>query len=425
MYALIDCANFYASCERVFQPRLQGKPIVVLSNNDGAVIARSEEAKALGIDMGVPLFKIRDLVAYHQVSVFSSNFALYGDMSRRVMDILASSMEQLEVYSIDEAFVQFPKGMSVDEAIAWGRAVRAQILQWTGIPTRVGIGPTKTLAKLANHYAKQSSTHVCSLPPEDRRIFETTPTSKVWGIGHNLERRLQRYGIRTIQDLLCRNREWVKKVLTVQGERTYQELRGHVCYPLESSPDAPQKSVMVSRSFGEPVMTLTGLQETLTHFANTLGAKLRQRKLWTTAVGVYIRSSPFDTRQAYYSNFASRPLTEPTQDTRVLIQAAHEALALIYRPGVVYKKSGILCGEVQDNPYQCQYRFEEDGQGSLPQPPLHEAPAVMAALDRLNRKYGRGSVTVGYAPKDTKTWHGKRERVSPRYTTRWSDILKV
>lgn len=425
MYALIDCANFYVSCERVFQPKLIGKPIVVLSGNDGCVIARSEEAKALGIGMSAPLFKIRDLVAYHQVSVFSSNFSLYGDMSRRVMDIIQSYIQDVEIYSIDEAFVKFSEHVTMEEAIEWGRDIRARILKWTGIPTRVGIGSTKTLAKLANQYAKHSPSHVNVLTPDDCHIFETTSISKVWGLGNRMESRLQKYGIRTVQDLLRRNREWVKKVLTVQGERTYQELRGYVCYSLETSPDEPQKSIMVSRSFGVPITTLEDLKETLTQHANTMGVKLRQRKLWTTSVGISIRSSPFDKRHEYTSNFTSMQLKEPTQDTRVLIQASHRAVEAIYRSGVLYKKSGILCSEVQDTANRAQLSLSEKERGVNPSLTHTEASEVMKALDNLNRKYGRGAVTVGYAPKVTKAWQSKQEQRSPRYTTQWSEILKI
>lgn len=226
MFALIDCSNFYASCERVFQPKLQKQPIVVLSNNDGCVIARSDEAKALGIDMGAPLFKIRDVVKWNNVHIASSNFALYGDMSRRVMDIIQSHIQDVEIYSVDEAFVEFPKQFTQDQAMIWSRNIRQKILQWTGIPTRVGVGVTKTLAKLGNALAKKTTVGVVYVDPADHNLFKDLPIKTIWGFGHQLEKRLKRYSIHTVGQLLGRNREWVRKVLAVTGERTYYELKG-------------------------------------------------------------------------------------------------------------------------------------------------------------------------------------------------------
>lgn len=423
MFALIDCCNFYASCERVFRPNLVGKPIVVLSNNDGCVIARSDEAKALGIDMGAPLFKIRDVVTWSNVQVCSSNFALYGDMSRRVMDIIQSSLQDVELYSVDEAFVEFPKHYTVEQAMKWGRDIRHQILRWTGIPTRVGIGDTKTLAKLGNVLAKKSTQGVVYVDPSDQVLFKDLPIKTIWGFGHQLETRLKRYAIHTVGQLLGRNREWVRKVLTVTGERTYYELKGLVCYPLSESIDENQKSLMVTRSFGEEVRDIEALKDSLVHYANNAGVKLRKRGLWAYNIGVYIRSSPF--KEGYYSNFTSIALNQPTQDTRVLTQAAHEALERIYKPGIGYKKSGLMLGELTNSGDVTQYDLlavqgQNIGQGAKRSP-----EAVLKAMDVINQKYGRHTVTIGAVPQKTTKWQGSRHHTSPCYTTRWTDILKV
>lgn len=426
MFALIDCSNFYASCERVFQPKLQHRPIVVFSNNDGCVIARSDEAKALGIEMGAPLFKIRDVIQWNNVHVCSSNFAVYGDMSRRVMDIIQSHVQDMEIYSVDEAFVEFPKQTTAEDAIAWGRDVQQKILQWTGIPTRVGVGATKTLAKLGNVFAKKTSGGVVYVDPSDHGLFQDLPIKTIWGFGHQLEKRLKRYGIHTVGSLLTRNREWVRKVLTVQGERTYYELKGVVCYPLSETMDEDQKSLMVTRSFGTEVYDIDVLKDSLVHYANNAGAKLRKQKLWTYNIGVYIRSSPFKT--GYYSNFMSIELNQPTQDTRVLIRVAHDALARIYKPGIGYKKSGLMLGHLTHDGENRQYDLlEEEGvlQTTEQGKTVRVSEDLWKAIDSINHRYWRHALTIGTLPKKTTNWQGARNHTSLRYTTRWTDIMKV
>jgi DNA polymerase V len=423
MFALIECSNFYASCERVFQPSLMGKPIIVLSNGDGCVIARSNEAKALGIEMGAPFFKIKELVRFHKVHVCSSNFALYGDMSRRIMDIIQSHISDVEVYSIDEAFIQFPNNTTIEEALEWARGLQAKILQWTGIPTRVGIGQTKTLAKLGNALAKKTVEGVVYIDPADTRLFETLPIKTVWGFGAQVEKRLKRYGIHTVGQLLIRNREWIRKVLTVQGERTYYELKGSVCYSLSEFLEEDQKSLMVTRSFGIEVQDLETLKDSLVHYANNAGTKLRQRRLWAHNIGVYIRSSPF--REGYYSNSLNIDLNQPTQDTRVLITATHKALSYIYRPGVGYKKSGLMLGHLTNTGEVQPYEFLKEDGLILGQGAERASESVLKAIDVINQRYGRHSLTIGSLPKTTPRWQGNRNHTSPRYTTRWTDLLKV
>lgn len=427
MFALIDCSNFYASCERVFQPKLMGRPVVVLSNNDGCCIARSDEAKALGIEMGAPLFKIREVVKWHNVHVCSSNFVLYGDMSRRVMDIIQSHIDDVEIYSVDEAFVEFPKNVTAEEAVEWGRDVQAKILQWTGILTRVGVGQTKTLAKLGNALAKKTRGGVTYVDPTDDRLFQDLPIKTIWGFGHQLEKRLKRYGIHTVGQLLSRHREWVRKVLTVMGERTYYELKGVVCYPLSETIDEDQKSLMVTRSFGTEVRDIDTLKDSLVHYANNAGAKLRARRLWTYTVGVYIRSSPF--KEGYYSNFTSIELNQPTQDTRILIKKAVEGLEKIYKPNIGYKKSGLMLGHLTESGETSQFGLLDMEQGVVD----HQrgegieksSEALYRAVDTLNRRYGRYTLTIGGLPKKTDQWQGARNHTSQRYTTRWTELLEV
>ncbi len=426
MFALIDCSNFYASCERVFQPKLNHKAIIVLSNNDGCVIARSDEAKALGIEMGVPLFKVRDIVAFHKVHVSSSNFALYGDMSRRVMDIIQSTIpDDIEQYSVDEAFVQFPSHFTLEHALEWAHDMRVKILQWTGIPTRIGIGSTKTLAKLGNALAKKSPQGFYYVSENDTHLFSNLPTKTVWGVGRQSEKKLKGYGIHTVGQLLSRHREWIRKVLTVQGERMYQELKGIVCYPLSEGADDDQKSIMVTRSFGSDVRTIDALKESLVHHANNAGSKLRKQGLWTYSVGVYIRSSPH--KSGYYSNFATIELANPTQDTRTLIATAAQALQSIYKPGIGYKKSGIMLGNLASSPNVKQLDLLEND--TLPHafdcPPLAQSTKLMKSIDAINKRYGRHSVTVGAISKTSTPWQSHKNHSSPSYTTRWTDLLKV
>jgi DNA polymerase V len=425
MFALIDCSNFYASCERVFQPNLKHKPIIVLSNNDGCVIARSDEAKALGIDMGIPLFKVRDIVAFHNVHVCSSNFALYCDMSRRVMDIIHSNISDVEQYSVDEAFVEFPPHFSLEHTLEWARDMRAKILQWTGIPTRIGIGSTKTLAKLGNALAKKSPKGIYYVSPNDNHLFSDLPAKAVWGLGRQSEKRLKGYGIHTVGQLLSRHREWIRKVLTVQGERMYQELKGIVCYPLSEGADEDQKSIMVTRSFGSDIYNIETLKESLIHHANTAGSKLRKRGLWTYTVGVYIRSSPH--KSGYYSNFANIELPSPTQDTRALIATATQALQGIYKPGIGYKKSGIMLGHLTNSPNvkQLDLLAEDTSTHESSFPPFNQSTQLMKSIDAINKRYGHHSVTVGAISKTSTPWQSHKNHSSPSYTTRWTDLQKV
>src|SRR5215813_11351401 len=316
LFALIDCNNFYVSCERVFQPALCSKPVVVLSNNDGCVIARSEEAKALGIPMGIPAFKLADLRQEHPIEVFSSNYTLYGDLSARVMTTLAQWAPAVEVYSIDEAFLDLT-GISTDDLRIYGQTLRATIHQWTGIPVSIGIGPTKTLAKLANRLAKRSpqaqGVVILTSPLEIEATLAQTPIQDIWGIGPGYTRRLHAHEIRTAIQLRNMTDRWVRQELGIVGLRLVWELRGISCLPLEFCPP-PKQSLMVSRSFGRPITTLIEMREAVATYMTRAAEKLRRHQVAAGVLTVFLMTNRF-TDEPQYSNSVTMPLPVATQDT--------------------------------------------------------------------------------------------------------------
>jgi DNA polymerase V len=327
LFALIDCNNFYVSCERLFQPMLHGKPVVVLSNNDGCVIARSDEAKALGIPMGLPAFKLTDLVQEHTIEVYSSNYTLYGDLSARVMTTLTQWTPEVEVYSIDEAFLQFAT-LPLDALTAYGQTMRATIHQWTGIPVSIGIGPTKTLAKLANRLAKRSSEAqgvvALNSPFEIEATLAQTPIEDIWGIGPGYTRRLHAHEIRTALQLRNMTDRWVRQELGIVGLRLVWELRGILCLPLALCPP-PKQSLMVSRSFGRPITTLTEMREAVATYMTRAAEKLRRSHMAAGVLTVFLMTSRF-TEEPQYANSVTMPLPVATQDTAELIQYAFQGI---------------------------------------------------------------------------------------------------
>ena len=473
MLALADCNSFYASCERVFDPRLRGRPVVVLSNNDGCVVARSAEAKALGIAMGIPFFQIRDLVARHHIVVRSSNYTLYGDLSARVMAVLGRFTPHLEVYSIDEAFLDLG-GVPADRLAECGRTIRRTVLRWTGIPVSIGIGPTKTLAKVANHLAKHAPAtsgqspatpgrrpaapgYVFSVAPingvsvprpvlsgrvDDAKALHTAgegvwsladprdqtsalarlDVQDIWGIGSRLAARLKRAGIATALQLRDANSNHVRRLLGVVGERTALELRGLPCLSLEEIVP-PAKSIIRSRSFGRPVLRLEELEEAVATHATRAGEKLRQHRRVAGAMSVFVATSRF--RASPYANQATVPLDPPTDDTARLIRAALAALRPIFREGLAYQKAGVTLGGLEPRAGLTEYLFARYDRG--------RSERLMAALDEVNRRLGPD--TLRYAasgpcpPKQGSPreggWHMRREHASPRYTTRWAELPTV
>lgn len=429
MYALIDGNNFYVSCERVFRPDLRGRPVVVLSNNDGCAISRSNEAKALGVRMGAPWYQLRSLVQSHGLVALSANFALYGDMSDRMMSLLATLGAQQEVYSIDECFVDLA-GVGGD-LTQRGHRMREQLLQWVGIPSGVGIGPTKTLAKLANHIAKTTAhqpgrypaqlAQVCNLsalsPAALQAVLAATRVSEIWGVGRRLGAQLETCGIHNALDLAQLDPTTVRRRWSVVLERTVRELQGVPCIALEGGGSGKQQ-IAVTRSFGQPVTALPDLEEAVTVFASRAAEKLRRQHGAAAQVMTYIRTSPF--RQTpQYSRASMMPLQRPSSETGAIVRAALAGLRTAYRPGFSYAKAGVFLLDLQTGAVQQGELGFDDRE--LPNP--HGA-RLSDVLDRLNQRYGQDTVFVASAGLGglQRVWSMKQEHRSPRYTTCWEEL---
>lgn len=435
MYALVDGNNFYCSCERVFRPSLNGQPLIVLSNNDGCAIARSNEAKALGIKMGAPWFQIRHLVESHGLVALSANFALYGDLSDRMMSVAAGLGHRQEIYSIDESFVEL-SGIRGD-LTERSRKVRARILQWVGIPCGIGIGSTKTLAKLANHIAKTADRQPGSYPAQHAQVcnlanlsqedlnalLAATEVSEVWGVGRKISRPLQEAGIRTVLDLTRLDLGTVKRMRSVVLERTVRELQGTPCIDLDDEPQ-PKQQIASTRSFGEVVTQLADLQEAVTEFASRAAEKLRKQGSHTSQVLVFIRTSPFRQQDKQYSRSGVVPLRRPTDDSRAISQAALTALASLYQPGYRYARAGVMLLSLQDTDVR-QGQLDLDNNADAARDTV--SPRLMQVLDSVNRRYGHGAVSLASAglQQDGRAWVMKQERKTPGYTTCWADMPVV
>jgi DNA polymerase V len=413
-FALVDCNNFYASCERVFDPRLIGRPLAILSNNDGCVIARSEEVKRLGVPMGAPAHEHKATFEKNAVVVMSSNYALYGDMSARVMETLRPCVPVMEVYSIDEAFLALEDWQGVEFA----RELRARVRQWTGIPVSIGIGPTKTLAKMANRLAKKTPELGGVLDLETVRdmdeLLSRVPCEDIWGIGKRLAVRLAAGGIRTACDLKYGEAAWVRKTLGVVGERIRLELQGVSCLALEEVP-APKKGIASAKSFGRPVESLRELEEALATYTARAAEKLRSGRLLARQVHVFVATNPFSARQPQYSAGAQTALVRPSNHTPDLIAAALELLREIYRPGHQYKKTGIFVTDLI---------AESDLQPDLFDAAPEAAGRVRELdqiVDGLNRKLGRNAIRYGSMGVKSR-WAMRQERRSRKFTTRWDEL---
>ena len=418
MIGLVDCNNFFCSCERVFNPALQGKPVVVLSNNDGCIISRSEEAKALGIPMGAPLHEQQEVIRKHDVQVFSSNYTLYGDMSARVMSILREEVQVVEVYSIDEAFLRLPSNF--DEEMA--RALRTKILQWTGIPVCIGIGSTKMLAKLANRHAKKNKVLTGGVfdltrywDPEG--ILADTPSDGLWGVGRNLAARLAKMGIKTALDFQQADPVAIRKSMGVVGERMFRELNGIGCLELEEVPP-DRKGVMASRSFGSSVESLEELEEALANHVARASEKVRRFGLLATGMEVFLQTNRFRADQPQYSPGIGRTLDRATHSTTELMTTARGLLQRIYRPGYRYKKTGVqLTNLVSEEEYQPGL-FDQVKPGRID---------VDKIVDEINRRLGDPkNPVITRASQGTERagrgWKMKSERHSPHYTTDWNQL---
>lgn len=417
--ALVDGNNFYVSCERVFNPALEGRPVVVLSNNDGCVVSRSAEAKALGIRMGVPFFEVRPLVRSHGLAWRSSNYALYGDMSARMMALLGEFAPRQEIYSIDECFLDWT-GIAGD-AVARGRALRERIRHCLGITTCTGIGASKTLAKLANHVAKTRPEYGgvfdwSALPPSDQAVLlGELDVGEVWGVGRRLAARLQPLGIRTVRDLQCAPPAQVRRHCGVVLERTVAELNGESCLELEEVA-ARKAQVIASRSFGRPVTTLDELREAVLSYVMRAAERLRSQHSACTGVTVFMHTGLYRPGRPHYSPAVQVPLSVATDDTRRLGAAAQYGLERIYRPGYRYKKAGVMLTGLQPATV-----LQADLFSGYERP---RATRLMAAMDAINKAYGRDTATFAGSGL-RQPWRMQSGHKSPRYTTCWQELAIV
>ncbi|EIO5088193.1 translesion error-prone DNA polymerase V subunit UmuC [Vibrio cholerae] len=419
MFALVDCNNFYASCEKLFRPDLKDTPVVVLSNNDGCVVARSREAKLLGIKMGVPVFQIKSEMQRHGILAFSSNYALYADLSSRVMRTLEEMAPRVEVYSIDEAFLDLTGIESAISLVEFGQQVRERIGHWIGITVCVGIAPTKTLAKLANHAAKKypATQGVVDLtnPDRQRRLLALVPVDDVWGVGRRLSKRLNALGITTALDLANASPRAIRDQFSVVLERTVRELNGESCIELEDIPPT-KKQIVCSRSFGIKVTQFELLREAVCEYATRATEKLRKEQRQAKVMTVFIRTSPFKDNEPQYSNSASGELLIPSCDTRDFIELANHLLKRIWKDGFRYAKAGVMLSDFYDPGMFQPGLFDDVSTRSNSQ-------QLMSVLDTINQS---GAGKVFFAGQGTKKdWSMKREHLSPAYTTRWDQLPRV
>jgi DNA polymerase V len=419
-FALLDCNNFYASVERVFDATLLYRPVVVLSNNDGCVIARSQEAKDLGIAMAAPVFKVADVLKQHNVAVRSANFELYGDMSARVMELLQEFTPGIEIYSIDEAFLTVDPNRVPLEKL--GREIRDRVKKCTGLPVSVGFAKTKTLAKLANRLAKRSKTagNVVDLYNDSdiESALAATPVEAVWGVGHRCAKKLKKRGIMTALALQGADLGTIRKMLSVLGARMVMELRGTVCYPLTLTPDelAARRAVTCSRSFSRTVTEKKELREAVSLFLTRAAERMRRLGFAAGALTVAVSSDRFKTAKGYYSNAATYTSAVPSDANLELLRWALDCLEKIYHPDFGYKRLGIILSDLVP--------FTEANARLIDEDDCRRRHDLMAAIDRLNRRWGRDTVTSAQLMY-RKRWHGLSEERSPCYTTRFEDVMRI
>jgi len=411
--AIIDVNNFYVSCERVFNPKLENKPVVVLSNNDGCAISRSNEAKALGIKMGTPWFKFKEFAKQENVTALSSNYTLYLDMSHRVMTLLSKFSPDQEVYSIDESFLDLTSFKSKD-LIQYSQQIKTKIKQWTGLPVSIGIGSTKTLSKLANHIAKKNSSFkgVCNLNVMDQDTLETwmshIPVNEVWGVGRSLALKLNQLGIISVLDLKLADPDYIRQQFSIVLEKTVRELNGLICMELKDIAE-PNKEIMVSRSFGRRVKDKQELIEAVTAYTSRAAERMRKQESVATSLYIYIRTSPHDDKKQY-ANGINIPLFQPTDDSMALTNAALLGLDYIYREGFDYQKAGVTL---------CNLTSKDKMQGNLFKDTI--AHSRMKIMDTINQRW-KGKLKLG-SEGVTKEWEMKAQFKSRNYTTDWDHLM--
>ncbi|TYL47600.1 translesion error-prone DNA polymerase V subunit UmuC [Marinomonas sp. IMCC 4694] len=419
VFALVDCNNFYASCEKLFRPDLKNTPVVVLSNNDGCIVARSKEVKALGIKMGVPMFQVQDEIRKHGIVCFSSNYALYADLSNRVMTILEEAAPRLEVYSIDEAFMDLTGVDHITDLLAFGKQVKAKVDQWTGITVGIGIAPTKTLAKLANHAAKKypATGSVVDLMDSDRqkRLLAIVDVSDVWGVGCRTTAKLKARGIHTAFDLANADPKSIRREFSVVLERTVRELNGVSCLDLELVRPTKQQ-IICSRSFGHKVTDKREMWEAIAKYTTRAAEKLREEKRLCRVVNVFIRTSPFIPNEPQYSKTLSVELPNPTDDTRDLLEVANVLFNRLWCEGFRYIKAGVMLADFYEHGAFQQDLFQTDNTRM-------NSKALMRVVDKINH---RGFGKVFFASQGVSAqWAMKRDYLSPSYTTKWDELPKV
>ncbi len=419
MFALADVNSFYASCEAAFRPDLKGRPIVVLSNNDGCVIARNQEAKQAGIKMGAPYFKVRRECEQHNAVIFSSNYALYADMSHRVMLILEEMAPAVEIYSIDEAFLDLTGVSHCKNLEEFGREIREKVYKWTGLTIGVGIAPTKTLAKLANFAAKKwtktEGVVDISLLARQRKLMAQVDVSEVWGVGRRISKRLNEMGIMTALDLADAPTSLIRKHFSVVLERTVRELRGEPCLAMEELIPTKQQ-IICSRSFGDRVSQYELMREAICSHANRAAEKLRKEHQYCRHISAFVKTSPFTPGEVYYGNIGSTRIETPTQDTRDIIAAATKCLDAIWQEGHRFQKCGVMLGDFYSQGIAQLGLFDEH-------PPRPKSEQLMAVLDDIHQK-GKGRIWFA-GQGMTQSWEMKREMLSPAYTTRFGELLRV
>ena len=412
--ALVDCNSFYVSCERLFNPKIQYKPVVVLSNNDGCVISRSNQAKALGIKMGEPYFKVKELIKKNKVHIFSSNYALYGDLSRRVMKVLKTFSPNVEIYSIDEAFIDL-SFLNEKEIENYGKEIREKVLKWTGIPTSVGISSTKTLSKVANHIAKKEKTGVMYLYKNIDEKLKNFPVEDVWGVGKQLTKFYTKNGIDNAYQLKNVSNTWVKKRTNVLGSKTAMELRGVSCIGLDVH-EEKRKNCCVSRSFGKKVTNLQKLEEAITTYCLNAAEKIRADDQVSKRLTVFIRTSPFNKNRKHYSNAHTIDLPIATSNSIELIKNARKALKNIYKTGYFYQKVGIILSKLKES---------ESSEINLLTPILEKkSKTLMRAIDYTNMRYGRNAISIAQAGID-KVWKMRRKHSSRIDTASFDSLPKI
>ena len=442
MYALVDGNNFYVSCERVFAPRLAGRPVVVLSSNDGACIARSNEAKDLGVKMAEPWFKVRHLEKTAGLIAVSANHELYSDMSARMMAVEARYAPRQEVYSVDESFLDFD-GLR-DDLTVTGRAMRAAILKETGLPTSVGFGATKTLAKLANHIGKTADrkpgtypahlAQVCDFarlgPHELDALFAATEVGCVWGVGRRTTEKLKAGGIRTVLDLVRADAAALRAQFSVTLEKTLLELRGTSCMEVDDAPP-PRQQILVSRSFGAPLMQVDGILEAVGEFVSRAAERLRLQGSVAGAVGIFFMTSPFRASDRQHAVNVTLPLIRPTGDSAVLVSAAAVAVRQHFRAGFRYAKAGAVLSDLRPaGQEQGELDLFSSAEPETAAPVDDTRARLMSAMDTLNHRFGRDSIRLGTTAAasngaEVPVWATKQERRSPRFTTRWDEMPVV